>query len=137
MFRPRLRCSVFYAADRTADHWVIPGSRLFNTHLSDARGIANLRDSCTRAKAAPLQALAPSPTSLIPGVVGVDGVNVSFYRQVMLDIRLLREKPDFVRERLATRGGDLSSQVDAILAQDAEGAEQRPSCRNAMRNETG
>ena len=23
----------------------------------------------------------------------------------MLDIRLIREKPDFVRERLATRGG--------------------------------
>jgi seryl-tRNA synthetase len=38
----------------------------------------------------------------------------------MLDIRLLREKPDFVRERLATLGGDLSSQIDAILAQDAE-----------------
>jgi seryl-tRNA synthetase len=38
----------------------------------------------------------------------------------MLDIRLLREKPDFVRERLGTRGGDLSSQVDAILAQDTE-----------------
>ncbi|MBV8274780.1 MAG: serine--tRNA ligase [Verrucomicrobia bacterium] len=38
----------------------------------------------------------------------------------MLDIRLLREKPDFVRERLATRGGDLSSQVDAILAQDTD-----------------
>ncbi|MBV8482018.1 MAG: hypothetical protein JO077_04035, partial [Verrucomicrobia bacterium] len=38
----------------------------------------------------------------------------------MLDIRLLREKPDFVRARLATRGGDLSSQVDAILAQDTE-----------------
>ena len=38
----------------------------------------------------------------------------------MLDIRLLREKPDFVRERLGTLGGDLSSQVDAVLAQDAE-----------------
>ena len=26
----------------------------------------------------------------------------------MLDIRLIREKPDFVRERLATRGGEVS-----------------------------
>src|SRR5215469_18816862 len=54
----------------------------------------------------------------------------------MLDIRLLREKPDFVRERLATRGGDLSSQVDAILAQDTERrrAETELQQRNADRN---
>jgi seryl-tRNA synthetase len=54
----------------------------------------------------------------------------------MLDIRLLREKPDFVRERLATRGGDLSSQVDAILAQDAERRriETELQKRNADRN---
>jgi seryl-tRNA synthetase len=54
----------------------------------------------------------------------------------MLDIRLLREKPDFVRERLATRGGELSSQVDAILAQDAERrrAETELQKRNAERN---
>lgn len=54
----------------------------------------------------------------------------------MLDIRLLREKPDFVRERLATRGGDLSSQVDAILMQDAERrrAETELQKRNAERN---
>jgi seryl-tRNA synthetase len=38
----------------------------------------------------------------------------------MLDIRLLREKPDFVRERLATRSEDLSAQVDEVLAVDAE-----------------
>jgi seryl-tRNA synthetase len=38
----------------------------------------------------------------------------------MLDIRLLREKPDFVRERLATRGEDLSAQVDEVLAIDAQ-----------------
>jgi seryl-tRNA synthetase len=54
----------------------------------------------------------------------------------MLDIRLLREKPDFVRERLATRGGDLSSQVDAILAQDTERRrlETELQKRNAERN---
>jgi seryl-tRNA synthetase len=38
----------------------------------------------------------------------------------MLDIRLLREKPDFVRERLATRSDDLPAQVDQVLAVDTE-----------------
>ena len=38
----------------------------------------------------------------------------------MLDIRLLREKPDFVRERLATRSEDLSAQVDEVLAIDTQ-----------------
>jgi seryl-tRNA synthetase len=38
----------------------------------------------------------------------------------MLDIRLLREKPDFVRERLATRDEDLSAQVDQVLVIDAQ-----------------
>ncbi|HEX4086081.1 MAG TPA: serine--tRNA ligase [Chthoniobacteraceae bacterium] len=36
----------------------------------------------------------------------------------MLDIRLIREKPEFVKERLATRGGEAPSQVDEILACD-------------------
>ncbi len=38
----------------------------------------------------------------------------------MLDIRLIREKPDFVRERLATRGGGDEANVDEILRVDAE-----------------
>src|SRR5215831_7318099 len=38
----------------------------------------------------------------------------------MLDIRLIREKPDFVRERLATRGGGDESKVDEVLHIDAE-----------------
>jgi seryl-tRNA synthetase len=38
----------------------------------------------------------------------------------MLDIRLLREKPDFVRERLATRSADLPAQVDHVLAIDTQ-----------------
>jgi seryl-tRNA synthetase len=37
----------------------------------------------------------------------------------MLDIRLIREKPDYVKERLATRGGDAATLVDAILESDA------------------
>jgi seryl-tRNA synthetase len=54
----------------------------------------------------------------------------------MLDIRLLREKPEFVRERLATRGGDLSSQLDAVLAHDGQRrrAETTLQQRNAERN---
>ena len=38
----------------------------------------------------------------------------------MLDIRLIREKPDFVRERLATRGGGDDAKIDDILRVDAE-----------------
>src|SRR5438270_9946585 len=38
----------------------------------------------------------------------------------MLDIRLIREKPDFVRERLATRGGREEAKIDEVLRIDAE-----------------
>jgi len=38
----------------------------------------------------------------------------------MLDIRLIREKPDFVRERLATRAGGDESRIDDVLRIDAE-----------------
>ena len=38
----------------------------------------------------------------------------------MLDIRLIREKPDFVRERLATRSPELSRLVDDVLKVDSE-----------------
>ncbi|MGH8046693.1 MAG: serine--tRNA ligase [Chthoniobacterales bacterium] len=38
----------------------------------------------------------------------------------MLDIRLIREQPDDVKSRLASRGSDLSAEVDAVLAIDAE-----------------
>jgi seryl-tRNA synthetase len=37
----------------------------------------------------------------------------------MLDIRLIREKPDFVRERLATRGGHDEAKIDEVLRIDA------------------
>ncbi|MGA3171372.1 MAG: serine--tRNA ligase [Chthoniobacteraceae bacterium] len=38
----------------------------------------------------------------------------------MLDIRLIREKPDFVKERLSLRGGDAAALVDQVLACDAD-----------------
>ncbi|PYK30631.1 MAG: serine--tRNA ligase [Verrucomicrobia bacterium] len=38
----------------------------------------------------------------------------------MLDIRLIREKPDFARERLATRGGDDAARIDDVLKVDVE-----------------
>jgi len=37
----------------------------------------------------------------------------------VLDIRLIREKPDFVKERLAARGDGSASLIDAILDSDA------------------
>lgn len=42
------------------------------------------------------------------------------YNRTMLDIRLIREKPDFVRERLATRGGDDAAKINYLLKVDAE-----------------
>src|SRR5271156_1874883 len=38
----------------------------------------------------------------------------------MLDIRLIREKPDFVRQRLATRGGGDEKRIDEVLALDEQ-----------------
>ena len=38
----------------------------------------------------------------------------------MLDIRLIREQPDSIKARLATRGGDAHLQIDAILACDKD-----------------
>src|SRR5271154_247081 len=38
----------------------------------------------------------------------------------MLDIRLIREKPDFVRERLATRNREFAKLVDEVLKVDSE-----------------
>jgi seryl-tRNA synthetase len=38
----------------------------------------------------------------------------------MLDIRLIREKPDFVRARLATRGGGDDAKIDEVLRVDVE-----------------
>src|SRR5438876_8141593 len=38
----------------------------------------------------------------------------------MLDIRLIREKPDFVRERLATRGSGDEAKIDEVLRIDSD-----------------
>src|SRR5450432_80658 len=38
----------------------------------------------------------------------------------MLDIRLIREKPGFVKDRLASRGGNDHLKIDEVLAVDAE-----------------
>src|SRR6266404_7909805 len=38
----------------------------------------------------------------------------------MLDIRLIREQPDFVKSRLATRGGDDAGKIDEVLRVDTE-----------------
>src|SRR5437879_1819942 len=38
----------------------------------------------------------------------------------MLDIRLIREKPDFVRERLATRGRGDEAKIDELLRLDSD-----------------
>jgi seryl-tRNA synthetase len=41
-----------------------------------------------------------------------------FYNPFVLDIKLIREKPDFVRERLATRGAGDEKLVEGILESD-------------------
>ncbi|MBV9645501.1 MAG: serine--tRNA ligase [Verrucomicrobia bacterium] len=54
----------------------------------------------------------------------------------MLDIRLIRARPDFVRERLATRSSELPQQVDDVLKIDSERRqmETRVQQLNAERN---
>jgi seryl-tRNA synthetase len=61
----------------------------------------------------------------------------------MLDIKLLREKPDFVRERLATRNAGDESRVSEVLALDEQRrvalaeVEQLKAKRNAVSKEIG
>ncbi len=43
-----------------------------------------------------------------------------FYNAPVLDIKLIRERPDFVRERLATRGGGDEKLIDDILQLDEQ-----------------
>src|SRR6266516_8161915 len=63
--------------------------------------LANTREACATQSDLPLETAA----STIAG---------------MLDIRLIRENPDFVRERLATRGGGDEAQIEEVLRVDAE-----------------
>jgi seryl-tRNA synthetase len=37
----------------------------------------------------------------------------------MLDIRLIRDQPDLVKARLATRGSEMEDAVDAVLTADS------------------
>src|SRR6266700_2274722 len=61
----------------------------------------------------------------------------------MLDIRLIREKPDFVKERLATRGGDDAAKIDEVLQVDGQrrkaetALQQLQSERNRLSKEIG
>ena len=43
---------------------------------------------------------------------------LTFYNPLVLDIKLIREKPDFVRERLATRGSGDDKLIDELLKLD-------------------
>src|ERR1700677_3475404 len=61
----------------------------------------------------------------------------------MLDIRLIREKPDFVRQRLATRGAGDDKRIDAVLELDERRrkalteVEQLKAARNRVSKEIG
>src|SRR5207248_8267896 len=61
----------------------------------------------------------------------------------MLDIRLIREKPDFVRERLATRSGGDGANISEVLRVDAErrkietGLQRLQGDRNRLSKEIG
>src|SRR5208282_4766069 len=43
-----------------------------------------------------------------------------FYNGPVLDIKLIREKPDFVRQRLATRGAGDEARIDELLMLDEQ-----------------
>jgi seryl-tRNA synthetase len=61
----------------------------------------------------------------------------------MLDIKLIREKPDFVRERLAARGGNDEAKIDQLLGLDEQRrkvlgeVEQLKAGRNRVSKEIG
>src|SRR5438034_11806328 len=63
--------------------------------------LANTREACATQSDLPLETAA----STIAG---------------MLDIRLIREKPNFVRERLATRAGGDEARIDDLVRMDVE-----------------
>ena len=68
---------------------------------------------------------------------------LNFYNPFVLDIKLIREKPDFVRARLATRGAGDEKLVDGILKADEQrrkflaAAEKIKSERNRVSKEIG
>src|SRR5205807_9044460 len=58
--------------------------------------------------------------SVLNRVATVAAEDSGLYNRAMLDIRLIREKPDLVRDRLATRGGGDEAKIDEVLRVDAE-----------------
>src|SRR5437763_6587907 len=51
---------------------------------------------------------------------GIRQSTLGIHNPPMLDIRFIREQPDFVKSRLATRGGDDAAKIDEVLRVDAE-----------------
>src|SRR2546421_8064216 len=51
---------------------------------------------------------------------GIRQSTLGIHNPPMLDIRLIREQPDFVKSRLATRGGDDAAKIDEVLRVDVE-----------------
>ena len=45
---------------------------------------------------------------------------IYFYNFAVLDIKLIRDQPDFVRQRLATRGAGDEAHIDALLKLDEQ-----------------
>jgi seryl-tRNA synthetase len=66
-----------------------------------------------------------------------------FYNVAMLDIKLIRDRTDFVRERLAARGGNDEAKIDQILSLDEQRrkvlaeVEQLKAGRNRVSKEIG
>src|SRR5438046_4287399 len=59
-------------------------------------------------------------TSILMPTFALRRAHVGGYSAAMLDIHLIREKPDFVRERLATRGGGDEEKINEVLRADGE-----------------
>ncbi len=85
---------------------------------------------------APLAALRASSESCCPA-------QAHFYNAPVLDIKLIREKPDLVRERLAARGAGDESSLSELLSLDEQRrkflaeVEQLKSLRNRVSKEIG
>jgi seryl-tRNA synthetase len=54
------------------------------------------------------------------GVIATCSASARTYNAPMLDIKMIREKPDFVRQRLASRGAGDDVRIDELLQQDEQ-----------------
>jgi seryl-tRNA synthetase len=66
------------------------------------------------------KARAPRQTGTRPNRLPTCRNGFNFYNPRVLDIKLIREKPDFVRERLATRGAGDETKIDEIIKLDEQ-----------------